>query len=61
MPIDTTVAQSGLDVNSVWSTDDFNGDGRTNSSDLVAALADPFPRRLRPRHKTCQPARERLR
>jgi hypothetical protein len=28
------------DVASVWSTGDFNGDGRTNSGDLVAALAD---------------------
>jgi hypothetical protein len=28
------------DVDSVWSTGDFNGDGRTNSGDLVAALAD---------------------
>jgi hypothetical protein len=27
-------------VDSVWSTGDFNGDGRTNSGDLVAALAD---------------------
>jgi len=29
-----------VDVASVWSTGDFNGDGRTNSSDLVAALSD---------------------
>jgi hypothetical protein len=28
------------DVDSVWSSGDFNGDGRTNSGDLVAALAD---------------------
>jgi hypothetical protein len=27
-------------IDSVWSTGDFNGDGRTNSGDLVAALAD---------------------
>jgi hypothetical protein len=27
-------------VDSVWTTGDFNGDGRTNSADLVAALAD---------------------
>jgi hypothetical protein len=27
-------------VDSVWTTGDFNGDGRTNSGDLVAALAD---------------------
>jgi hypothetical protein len=28
------------DVPSGWTTGDFNGDGRTDSSDLVAALAD---------------------
>ena len=28
------------DVDAVWSTGDFNGDGRTNSSDLVVALSD---------------------
>ena len=28
------------DVDSVWSTGDFNGDRRTNTSDLVFALAD---------------------
>jgi hypothetical protein len=27
-------------VAAVWSTGDFNGDGITNSSDLVVALAD---------------------
>jgi hypothetical protein len=27
-------------MNAVWSTGDFNGDGRANSTDLVAALAD---------------------
>jgi hypothetical protein len=38
-----TVLASGtyeVDVDSVWSTGDFNGDRRTTSSDLVAALAD---------------------
>jgi hypothetical protein len=38
-----TVLASGTyeaDVDSVWSTGDFNGDGRTNSGDLIAALAD---------------------
>jgi hypothetical protein len=29
-----------VDVASVWSTGDFNGDARTNSTDLVAAFAD---------------------
>ena len=28
------------DVPSVWSTGDFDGDGRTTSGDLVVALAD---------------------
>ncbi len=28
------------DMTSGWSTGDFNGDGRTNSSDLVTALTD---------------------
>ena len=28
------------DQDSVWTTGDFNGDGRTNSGDLVAALTD---------------------
>jgi hypothetical protein len=28
------------DLDAVWSSGDFNGDGRTNSGDLVAALAD---------------------
>jgi hypothetical protein len=38
-----TVLASGTyetDLDSVWSTGDFNGDGRTTSGDLVAALAD---------------------
>ena len=29
-----------VDEEAVWSTGDFNGDGRANSSDLVAALSD---------------------
>jgi hypothetical protein len=29
-----------VEVDSVWTTGDFNGDGRTNSGDLVAALSD---------------------
>ena len=39
----STVLSSGTyeaDVDSVWSSGDFNGDGRTNSGDLVTALAD---------------------
>ncbi len=28
------------DIDAVWTTGDFNGDGRTNSSDLVVALSD---------------------
>ena len=28
------------DVDAVWSTGDFDGDGRATSSDLVAALSD---------------------
>ena len=38
-----TVLSAGTyesDVDSVWSSGDFSGDGRTDSSDLVAALSD---------------------